>query len=158
MQKFRYKKKQNVCKKLNHVASDNYKRNKSVNESLSFSSAMSNIKLDQPAYKYEQFSRNLNASLSSVYDNAPEAREPYENDSETDVTGLNSSVNLEKSFRSSISSDRESTSSYGNFKCPCLGNDNGIKPMENTTDPESKVNVKSLISKFENRNESVVLC
>lgn len=170
MQKFRYKKKltsghlMNVSKKLNHVTLDNYKRNKSASGNLSLNSAMSNIKLDQPAYRYEQFSRNLNASLSSIYDNAPETQDLYENDSETDVMGLNSSVNLEKSFRSSISSDRESTSSYGNLKCHCLG-DNSIKPNEDATSGESsssksqsKVNVKDLISKFENRNESIVLC
>ena len=82
------------------------------------------------------------------------------NDSEVDVTErLNTSVSLEKSFRSSVCSDRESSSSFATFKCQCIGDDKG-RPTESgsTTTIAAKVNVRDLISRFENRNESIVLC
>ena len=82
------------------------------------------------------------------------------NDSEVDVTErLNTSVSLEKSFRSSVCSDRESSSSFATFKCQCIGDDKG-RPAESgsTTTIAAKVNVRDLISRFENRNESIVLC
>ena len=120
---------------------------------------MTDIKLPQAPYKYEKFSRNLNSSIASLYDNHVQT-ENMNNDiyDEIDISQgafNNSALNnlsyvtnmLEKSFTQNESGLSRSNS---NTKCKSLGcllaSDN-----QSVDSKQSNLNVKDLITKFESR-------
>lgn len=119
--------------------------------------ALASLKLDQDSLNYEKFSRNLNLSSASLYDNTQEM--PLYLDPPQDLSLNDSSVNnslyatcLENSYESSAS------------KCKSLGSlidknkkSSIIYSKQTDTSKKSMYNVKDLIMKFEKHKKIAFL-
>lgn len=157
IQKYRYQK-ANVQRKRRNLSE--IKLNPfQIHQTQPIESSISAIKLDQPTYKYEKFSRNLNTSIASLYDNASDMAQNNESNVELSQSILSNSALNNLSYATSYIDKSFNEPKLGNIKCKSLGclidkdkltNLLGAS-LHEPKESNNKMNVKDLISKFENR-------